>query len=85
MKLRLPLLAVLSALAWQVALKSQSVFEYAQKGSPSTDSGPNAIAGCPVDSSMLTCLSRLYPTATIITAVVIALLLLNFFMRRKTR
>jgi hypothetical protein len=63
-----------------VTLFAQAAVEYALKsgGSVLPASAGSAIAGCNVDSAVLTCLSHSYPRASILTAVVIGLLIVRW-------
>jgi hypothetical protein len=61
-------------------LRAQAAVEYALKsaGSAVAASGGSAVAGCKVDSALLSCLSHSYPRTTIPVAVVICLLIVRW-------
>jgi hypothetical protein len=62
----------------------QAAVEYALKSSGSAVSGsgaPATMGGCRVDSTLLTCLSRSYPTTTIIVAGLLAVMILWWLAR----
>jgi len=75
--LRLFLYVALPLFAIPITLRAQAAVEYGLKtaGSALSSGGGTAIAGCNVDSTLLTCLSHSYPQTAIILAVVICLLI----------
>jgi hypothetical protein len=60
-----------------ITLRAQAAVEYGLKsaGGALSSAGGTSIAGCNVDSALLTCLSHSYPQTAIIIAVVICLLI----------
>jgi hypothetical protein len=80
---RLGFASVLLCLA-NIAAHAQAAAEYALKsaGSAVAGNGGSAIAGCRVDSTLLPCLSRSYPRATTMTAVVISVLFWRWLTAR---
>jgi lambda repressor-like predicted transcriptional regulator len=83
MALRLLRFVVAPLLAIPVVLRGQAAVEYALKsaGSAMAPSGGSAIAGCKVDSTLLSCLGHSYPRTTILIGVVIGLLILRWLAR----
>jgi hypothetical protein len=80
---RLVRFVALTLFASPLTLLGQAAFEYALKSgalSPNGGSvnGSSAIAGCQVDSALLTCLSHSYPRAAILTGAVICLLFVRW-------
>jgi hypothetical protein len=71
---------VLPLLAVPGVLRAQAAVEYALKsaGSAVAASGGSAIAGCKVDSTLLSCISHSYPRTTIVAVVVATLLFLRW-------
>jgi hypothetical protein len=72
--------AIFLAWAFAAALRAQAAVEYAAKtaGGALTGQGQAAgIAGCRIDSNVLSCLAHSYPRA--VTATVVGLCLLVFF------
>jgi hypothetical protein len=68
-------------LASPLALLGQAAAEYALRSAKaiSVDSG-TAIAGCPVDSALLTCLGHSYPRTAILAAVVLCLVIVRWLV-----
>ena len=75
--LRLFLFGALPLFALPIDLLAQAAIEYGLKTANSAVSsgGGTTIAGCNVDSALLTCLSHSYPQTALIFAVVICLLI----------
>ena len=72
-------LGILAALACATVGYSQAAVEFALRSSGSAVSGsgaPAAIGGCRVDSTLLTCLSRSYPRATIVVVGLVIVIIL---------
>ena len=62
----------------------QAIVEYAAKSSTSAVSGTSSAArlgACPVDSALLSCLSRNYPAAFQISVVVVVLCVALYLLR----
>jgi hypothetical protein len=78
--LRLLRFVVLPLLAVPGVLRAQAAVEYALKsaGSAGAASGASAIAGCKVDSALLSCLSHSYPRTTTVVAVLICLMIVRW-------
>jgi hypothetical protein len=70
--LRLLRFAALYLFALPIALLAQAAVEYALKsaGSVSASGGNATVAGCRMDSALLTCISHAYPQTTILIVVV---------------
>jgi hypothetical protein len=69
----------------RITLLAQAAVEYGLLSggrAPSASGGFAAIAGCRVDSSLLTCLNHSYPETTILVAAVICLILVTRLSRR---
>ncbi len=70
---------VVAPVAW-----AQAAAEYAlqsSRGALSASGTDAAIAGCSVDASLLTCLSRSYPKTTIVVASLLTLAILRWLTR----
>ena len=82
--LRAVRIVALFLFALPVSLLGQAAVEYVLKsaGSSIFGSGSPAVAGCPVDSALLMCLSHAYPRATLFAAVVICLMILGWLYNR---
>jgi hypothetical protein len=83
MPFKLARFTALPLFAFPLTLLGQAAIEYGLKTAgalPGNGSsvGGNAIAGCQMDSALLTCLSHSYPRAAILTGVVICLLILRW-------
>jgi len=66
-------------LALPLTLFGQAGIEYALKtGSSVAAPGGSAIAGCPVDSALLSCLGHAYPRAAIVGGIVVLSLILRW-------
>ncbi len=80
MTLRLLRFVLLPLLAVPVVLRAQAAVEYAVKsaGGAVAASGGSGIAGCKVDSALLSCLSHFYPRTMMLAAVVICLLIVRW-------
>lgn len=78
--LRLVRFLALPFFALPITLGAQAAVEYAMKsaGSAVSASGSAAIAGCKVDSVLLTCLSHSYPRTMIFAAVVICVIIMRW-------
>lgn len=75
--------AALSLFAVPVFLRAQAAVEYAVKSAGSAafangGSSGSSIAGCYVDSNLLSCLSHSYPRTTIVAAVLICLFVIRW-------
>ncbi len=78
-------LGLLAALACATVGYSQAAAEYALRSSGSAASAGGAhIGGCKLDSTVVTCLSRAYPKATIIVVVLLTLLTLRWLAKAYT-
>ena len=77
---RLVRFGTLAVFALPVNLFAQAIVEYALKTAGSAVSGNSgpAIAGCAMNSSLLTCLRDTYPRAMTVCAVVIGLFILRW-------
>jgi hypothetical protein len=66
--------------ALPITLFGQAAVEYALKSAQSAVNagGNSVIAGCRVDSTLLTCLRHSYPRTTLLTVIVICLLILRW-------
>jgi hypothetical protein len=61
--------AITALLASPLTLPGQAAVEYALRSANSVSLDSSAtIAGCPVDSALLTCLNHAYPRATLLVA-----------------
>ena len=77
-------LIVIAALSCVTVGYGQAAVEYALKssGSAVSASGEDAtIGGCRVDSTVMTCLSRSYPKATILVIGLITVMILRWLTR----
>lgn len=76
---------VVPLLVLPVVLRGQAAVEYALKsaGSAAAAGGGSAIAGCQVNSTLLSCLGHSYPRTAILIGVVIGLLILRWLARPK--
>jgi hypothetical protein len=72
--------AALQLFVVPIAARGQAAVEYAIKsaGGAVAGSGGSAVAGCRVDSSLLSCLGRSYPRTMAVVAVVVCLLLVRW-------
>jgi hypothetical protein len=72
--------AALYIFALPIALLAQAAVEYALKsaGSAAAVSSNATVAGCRMDSAVLTCLSHVYPQTTILIVVVVCLLIVRW-------
>jgi len=79
--LRLFQFVALPLFAIPAVLLAQAAAEYALKAaqSPVSASRRVSVAGCQVDSDLLTCLSHSYPRTTVIVLVVVFLLVVRSF------
>ena len=77
---RLLRFAVLYIFALPITLLAQAAVEYALKsaGSAPPVSSNATVAGCRMDSAVLTCLSHVYPQTTILIVVVVCLLIVRW-------
>jgi hypothetical protein len=83
--LRLFQFVALPLFALPVTLLAQAAVEYGMRsagGAVSGDSGFATIAGCKVDSALLTCLNHSYPGTMLFIAVVIGLIMLRWLSGR---
>jgi hypothetical protein len=74
---RLPWFVALPLLTSPLNVMGQAGLEYALKGGaalPGVGEMGSAIAGCHVDSALLTCLTDSYPRAAIVVGIVVGLL-----------
>ena len=73
----------LPLIALPVDLLAQAAVEYVLKsgGSAVSTGGSPTIAGCKMDSGLLTCLRDSYPRMTILSAVVIFVLIARLLVR----
>jgi hypothetical protein len=84
--LRLFQCVALLLFALPVTLLAQALVEYGMLsgGSAASTGGVSArIAGCKLDSALVTCLNRSYPGTTIFVAVVISLITLRWLLGRR--
>ena len=72
--------AALYLFALPITLLAQGAVEYALKSAGSTAAVSNnaTVAGCRMDSAVLTCLSHVYPQTTILIVVVVCLLIVRW-------
>ena len=75
--------AILPLFAFPTVLRGQAAVEYALKsaGSAIEAGGASAIAGCAVNSALLSCLSHAYPRTAILVAVAGCLLIGRWLIR----
>jgi hypothetical protein len=72
-------LGVLSFFAFPLTLFGQAAIEYAMKTGTSLPTGERtAIAGCQVDSALLTCLGHAHPRGAILGGAVLLFLLVRW-------
>jgi hypothetical protein len=75
-------LMVLLSGAFPFTLRGQAAMEYAvQTGKSVSTSNGAVVAGCQVDSELLSCLGRTYPQGAIVAVVIILFMLLWWFAR----
>jgi hypothetical protein len=80
MRFGLPVLLTVPAVGW-----GQAALEYAARSAGASAvlaSDGGAIAGCPVDSALASCLGRSYPRTSLAVAAFIALVLIRMLARR---
>jgi hypothetical protein len=84
MTLRLVPCVALASLVLPVVLRAQAMTEYAiQSGGAATAQGGGwSVAGCKLDSTVLSCLNHSYPRTTIGVAVVAGLLIIGWLSGR---
>lgn len=78
-------LAILAVLAQATDAFSQAAVEYAlqSSGGALSASGGASIGGCSVNSTLLACLTRSYPKATIVVIGALTLLILRWLIRAR--
>ena len=83
--LRLFQFVALSLFALPVTLLAQAAIEYALRsgdGALSANGRLATIAGCQVDTSLLTCLSHFYPGTMLLIAMALCLIMLGWLSGR---